>query len=157
MAHSLSRPHNVIFEPQEKEHYHALPARISRESSLLLEASEWPLTASRQRQHRTVLHQRLRPRSAPHAQPELPRERVLARRSSVFLWVAVDKVKGLVPFSAQQAGANQDLYDSIIPCLALQGIAAAIARSRSLRAKVLLREHIPFLPLATKDENEASY
>ena len=29
---------------------------------------------------------------------------------------------------------------SIIPCLALRGVAAAIARSGSLRAKVLFRE-----------------
>lgn len=36
-------------------------------------------------------------------------------------------------------------YDSIIPCLALRGVAAGIARSSSLRAKILLRELlIPF-------------
>jgi hypothetical protein len=31
-------------------------------------------------------------------------------------------------------------YDSIIPCLALRGVAAGIARSSSLRAKILLCE-----------------
>lgn len=36
---------------------------------------------------------------------------------------------------------NHDLIrSSIIPCLAIRGVASAIARSRSLRAKVLLRE-----------------
>lgn len=40
--------------------------------------------------------------------------------------------------------------DSIMPCLALKGVANGIARSRSLRAKVLLRKsacgvEIPFV------------
>jgi hypothetical protein len=37
-----------------------------------------------------------------------------------------------------------DTFNSIIPCLALRGVAASIARSRSLRAKVLLCEFHPF-------------
>jgi hypothetical protein len=32
-----------------------------------------------------------------------------------------------------------NIFTSIIPCLSLRGVAAAIARSRSIRAKVLLR------------------
>lgn len=31
---------------------------------------------------------------------------------------------------------------SIIPCLSLRGVAASIARSRSLRAKILLCKHL---------------
>lgn len=36
------------------------------------------------------------------------------------------------------------LWTSIVPCLALKGVASAIAKSKTLKAKVLLRE----LPIA---------
>jgi hypothetical protein len=52
------------------------------------------------------------------------------------MWVSLDQVRLffhlLVPVYSTQL-----IWDSIIPCLALRGVASAIARSRALRAKVL--------------------
>lgn len=40
-------------------------------------------------------------------------------------------------------------WGSIIPCLALRGVASAIARSRTLRVKVLFRKWRPCVTLST--------
>lgn len=65
-------------------------------------------------------------------------------RQMTFLCTRVDRCGQGVP-SHLLLGSNTQHSQSIIPCLALRGVAQAIARSRSIRAKVLLREYFMML------------
>jgi hypothetical protein len=51
----------------------------------------------------------------------------------ILVWLSLDKVRPLIPQHFMILTAL-----SIIPCLALRGVASGIARSPQLRAKILL-------------------
>ena len=88
--------------------------------------------------HRALLSQWIWHGNTSFTKPRVSVEFGLQKCFGVFLWLIVDKVCG----TCSHALARSDLkLCSIIPCLALKGVAAAIARSSTLKVKVLLREY----------------
>ncbi|KAJ7102528.1 UPF0052-domain-containing protein [Mycena belliarum] len=122
MGETIAQRRNVLFEQQAKGAYTPLGARISRLFYMNAYGFE--------------IH------PAPNAAylAALAAHDVLVY-SCGSLWTrCAFSAAFLLPASSLCAfAAEVPTTRSIIPCLALKGVAAAIARSRSLRAKVLLR------------------
>lgn len=141
MSPDTSRPKNrsnVLFEASTKEgEYEKLDARIQRRRSLVpsLNLVDNPRTG------RSVLYQYLWYRDTSFTERRLHTALEDQGAVGVFLWFAVDEV-GRVLIDNHTAHCSQHIY-SIIPCLALRGVADGIARSRSLKAKILLRASKP--------------
>lgn len=138
MGETISQRNNVMYDRQSKDEYRPLPARITRACRMSLQMEVIILvTSNKIIWDRTVLYQRVRARNPSVTQPGLYLELVFTFGVSVFVWVLMDQV-GSSLFLAKYMNNPSNKY-SIIPCLAIRGVATAIARSRSLRAKVLLR------------------
>jgi hypothetical protein len=87
--------------------------------------------------HRTILYQRVRARDPSRTNTRIYLGTGIERGSSLFMWISLDQVsRDHLDLGEAEPGVN----GSIIPCLALRGVASAIARSGTLRAKVLFCE-----------------
>jgi hypothetical protein len=129
----ISPRQNVMFETIHKGTYEHLPSRINSG----FQSPCRPITPIDKNYIRALLYQQLRHGNSPFSKSWIPVKCCVERDPGLFLWFALDKVPDLntiIPCSIT------DLFiASIIPCLALQGVAGSIASSRTLRAKVLLR------------------
>ena len=134
MGEVIIQNNNVMFDHGSKDEYHPLPARITSQSTTL--TNLYPSLISHY--PRALLHQ-CRTRGPPISKYRLHIKSIAEWCSCIFLWVFMDKVN---KFPACWR-IILTLFSSIIPCLSLRGVAASIALSRSLRAKVLLCEIIP--------------
>lgn len=120
---------NVFFGADSKDSYEKLRSPISRTAIRpILDLINSSLFC------RTVLHERIWARDASCSHSGIHLRSRFSSSSCIFLWVSLDQVRFSLPCQVHGTQRN-----SIIPCLALRGVAPAIARSRSLRAKVLFR------------------
>ncbi len=85
---------------------------------------------------RAILHQCIRYGNSSFTESRLYIKSIYARYSGLLLRFSLDEVRQISRYFYSLTYN----YLSIIPCLSLRGVATAIARSRTLRAKVLLRE-----------------
>ncbi|KAJ7226097.1 UPF0052-domain-containing protein [Mycena pura] len=120
MGEAFAQRRNVLFEQQSKDAYQTLSARISL----------WLIHSSRAGMYYMNAYGfEIHPSPNPEYLAALATNDMLVY-SCGSLWTRWEDLNLL--------GATDAYARSIIPCLALHGVAAAIARSRSLRAKVLL-------------------
>ena len=116
LASTVRKPNNVLFEASRKhDGYEALDSRIIRLFYINAYGSE------------------IHPSPNPDYLHNLGRKDVLIY-SCGSLWTRCVVIRLRVRLGVTNFMGSF----SIVPCLALRGVAGAIARSRSLRAKVLL-------------------
>ncbi|KAG6857669.1 hypothetical protein H0H87_010238 [Tephrocybe sp. NHM501043] len=134
MGECISQRQNMMFESTSKSEYESLGSRISSTFT----SSDNAQCVKRLRKGLFYINAygiEIHPSSNPEYLSALSSKEVLVY-SCGSLWTRCDDFPGL----DESLGSPRSTInlDSIIPCLALRGVAAGIARSSTLRAKILL-------------------